>query len=276
MNTVARKTDRQLRGIGALRLECAGERANFAVHHNPEHSANVLMEKKNEVPKERDRDAKEPRSTQGGDYESARADQSPPAPAGTVSSGAVSDAAPTPDLSILQGRLVAIFKSHRTAVFASLLRKGATTAEADDLIHDIYLQIVNRSADLPPIGDLEAYVWQSVSVAVAGLRRTQAIHDKSLIVDSELVTERADYPGGYPSDPVLVGQEVISEVIAALSDLTPLQYRILVRSKGQGMSAREIAAAMGVNRRKVERVLADLNARIAAALDRSSHGRTGK
>lgn len=123
-------------------------------------------------------------------------------------------------------------------------------AEAEDLVHDLFLQLWRRRAWLGSVRDLDAYLYH--------IARNQALnHLKHEGVEARWRARQAAATEEGTSQPPAADRELISNertaAILRAVDALPLRQRqvILLRWRAQA-SLEEIAAALGISTNTVE------------------------
>lgn len=115
-----------------------------------------------------------------------------------------------------------------------------STVEAEDIVHDLFVDLARSRSRLTGITDLEAYVFTMLRHAVSRRRRRFAIDRKAVgqIAQDRLLSGRlADGP-----------EELFDDgLAAAVASLPPAQREVIALKIDGGLTFAEIATAMGTS-----------------------------
>ncbi|MFP4250239.1 MAG: RNA polymerase sigma factor [Armatimonadota bacterium] len=125
--------------------------------------------------------------------------------------------------------LAALYDRHATALYRWLLAKGLPRSDAEDLLSECFLALVDRGEGAAQIEDVRAYLF-----AVARNKLSRNAPDTQAL---ELVLEPATNP--QPADAVAVRE--------ALSELPPEQREVVVLKVWQGHTFAEIGRLLGIS-----------------------------
>lgn len=155
--------------------------------------------------------------------------------------------------------VAAIALRYRNAVHAFFLRRIGDAAEAEDLTQDVFARLSQRAND-DPVENVEGYVFQ----VAANLLRDRFRREQ---VRPDIGLEGFADPSGRLVDEIspereAMGREDYQRFVEAM-DMLPERLRtVFILNRFEDMSGREIAAALGLSQRQIEkdisRVLAHL------------------
>ena len=129
----------------------------------------------------------------------------------------------------LAGRLL------RTAIMMT-----ASPADAEDIVHDVFVELARHRTRLATVTDLEAYVFTMLRHAVSRRRRRAAI-DRGAVAT---ISRQRQRDGLGITAPALVPDDALQAAVAALPDA---QREVVTLKFQGGLTFAEIAAAMGTS-----------------------------
>lgn len=116
----------------------------------------------------------------------------------------------------------------------------ASPADAEDLVHDLFVELARHRNRLVAVADLEAYVFTMLRHAVSRRRRRAAIDRRAVAA----IGQQHEYDGHGITTPAAMRDDQLQAAVAAL----PVAQREVVALKFQGgLTLAEIAAAMGTS-----------------------------
>ena len=140
----------------------------------------------------------------------------------------------------LEAQIARVFSDQADFVWRSLRRLGVPLADADDALQEVFLVVYRRIADYEDRGFMRAWLF-SISRQVSshyhrGVKRTEERH-------------RGLVPSGTASDAEeLVARREAEQIVNGfLEELQEPQRSVFYLSDIEGLTAPEIAAALGVN-----------------------------
>ena len=150
-----------------------------------------------------------------------------------------------------QPALGALYDAHAGLLLSILTRVLRDAAEAEDVLHEVFLEVWQHAADFDPArGSVRA--WLVMRARSRGLDRLRAL------ARTRTLPEDAPAPQALS---LAVPAETLS-IRRALSNLAPELRKLLELGYYQGMSSAEIAAhegiAVGTVKSRVARALAEL------------------
>ena len=128
--------------------------------------------------------------------------------------------------------------AHR--LFATARTMLASTAEAEDVVHDLFLELVRIRQRLPGIADLDGYLFTMLRHAVSRRLLRHALGRRGL---ERLGRERAE-AGGFETSPPDLPDEALAR---ALMTLPATQREVIALKIDGGLTFAEIAAVIGTS-----------------------------
>lgn len=134
-------------------------------------------------------------------------------------------------------------------------RRVHDAAEAEDLTQEVFLRLLNASAQ-QPIDNPEAFLFRIAHNLLHDRARREMrrrVHG-SLPVDASTIDElMRDYVEDRSPDRVLMGKESLAEVLATLDELGERTRNIFILFRLEKMKQRDIAALYGIGQSTVEK-----------------------
>ena len=146
----------------------------------------------------------------------------------------------------------AMYDRHGDAMFAFAYACLKSRDEAQDVVHDIFLNVLKNCATFSVSGELRTYLLRAVYNRVATLRRhlrVELVSHESIVRDAGFPTEWA-YRGN-ADDPLLRHElgEALSRAVLALPPRAQQAYRLV---REQELPYAEAAEVMGISTHTVE------------------------
>ncbi len=134
---------------------------------------------------------------------------------------------------------------------------------AEEIIHDVFMNLWKKRASLSEIGDLDVYLY----VAVKNLSLNYLRDNSSHTVDIE---QHCNNYIQFHADPeaLLVSTETVNAVLAAIDQLPPRCKLIFKLVKEDGLKYKDVAALLGLSVKTIEAQLSIALKKIAASLKR--------
>lgn len=150
------------------------------------------------------------------------------------------------------GAFKAMYDRHSDAMFAFAYACLKSRDEAQDVVHDIFLNILKNSAAFSVSGELRTYLLRAVYNRVATLRRhlrVELVSHESIVRDAGSPTEWA-YRGN-TDDPLMQHElgEALSRAVLTLPPRAQQAYRLV---REQELPYVEAAEVMGISTHTVE------------------------
>ena len=158
------------------------------------------------------------------------------APRGLSAVAPVEEAEPTPRLTVRSLRR--LYDEHHAVVRRNAIRLGIPHAHADDVVQEVFVTLVRRSDALGEPRSARALLFAIVRRVCANYRRTL---DRKAASALPVATLRVVDADGF--DRV----EAAHTVARFLADLDEPRREVFVLAELEGMSAPEIAEALGIN-----------------------------
>jgi RNA polymerase sigma-70 factor, ECF subfamily len=144
-----------------------------------------------------------------------------------------------------------LYDRHAGLLMAVLTRVLSDTQEAEDVLHEVFLEVWERAADYDA-GRGSVRAWLVMRARSRGLDRVRALNRARTLPTDPMSTEAPAQPA--PTDTLSVRR--------ALSNLAPELRTLLELGYFEGMSSAEIAVhqqlAVGTVKSRVARALAEL------------------
>jgi RNA polymerase sigma-70 factor (ECF subfamily) len=157
----------------------------------------------------------------------------------------------------------AIAARYKSAIMAFFLRRVPDRSDAEDLTQDVFASL-SRRADPGSIENVERYVFQ----VAANLLRDRARRARARPrIDSEGYADPQErLVDDLSPERFLIGRDAYSRFVEILQALPERPRMVFILNRFEEMTGKEIAAALGVSQRLVEkdigRVLALLRERL--------------
>lgn len=159
---------------------------------------------------------------------------------------------------------VALFREHHDAVRRCLRALGVAPAQVDDATQDVFLTVHRRLDDFDPAGSMRAWIYgiaRKVALKYRDRHRRRAQGELHLVAAAVVDEPRR-------ADEGLAQREAAAVVDRCLDALDPDRRAVFVLAELEGLSAPEIAEALGVKLNTVYSRLRSARARFEAALAR--------
>ena len=124
-------------------------------------------------------------------------------------------------------------------LYATAVQLNCTHQEAEDIVHDLFVELANHKHELSNIKNIEAYIFTMLRNAVSRLRRRKKIGLKAFLRwTSEQVARNRTYdvPATLPDE----------ELSKALNLLPEKQRIVLVLKIISGLSFKQISSVIGI------------------------------
>ena len=150
--------------------------------------------------------------------------------------------------------LLAVFMSDRANLQRFLMARGASPAESEDVLQELYLKL--GSTRMGPISEPRAYLFRMAHNLLNDWKRSAARQGGR---ESAWAASRMDSDGQAPDAPsiedILIQRERLKEVERALAALPERTSLILRQYRIDGVSQKTIAADLGITLSAVEKHL---------------------
>jgi len=143
-------------------------------------------------------------------------------------------------------RVEQAYRSEKPRLLARLRAAGRTLEEAEDIIHDVYAETMERLHLVPDIRNLPAWINSLFSRRLIDNWRHQRVKEASGETDVTEETLREIIAGaGFDPQDGFVRESLMDAVNDAISVLPPAQRKVVEAQVFGGKSFREIAEATG-------------------------------
>ncbi|HVI49185.1 MAG TPA: RNA polymerase sigma-70 factor [Chitinophaga sp.] len=146
-----------------------------------------------------------------------------------------------------------LFKEYY-AVLLAYACKYVTRETAEDIVHDVFIQLHKKSTDLHINTSIKAYLFRSIHNACLDHIKRQAVHQRYVNAAIPGLTEaELDYfnPDG-PRQSLLQQDNLEASVWQAIDALPAKCREVVILRYQQGLKTGEISATMGISARTVE------------------------
>ena len=134
-----------------------------------------------------------------------------------------------------------------------LRRTGRNKSDMDDLLQDIYVRVCEAAAKQRP-HPVRPFVFAVARNLLIDRARREHIVSIEAVEDLDALNIAMDAPG---PDQNVMAREELRRVQAALDRLPPRARQAVILRKVDGLSWREIAAAMGITEKTVNHHITD-------------------
>lgn len=132
-------------------------------------------------------------------------------------------------------RLTDAMESHKQRLFRYACYRTGSVAEAEDILQDVYLRLLERQGDVEKVANLPAYIFRALVNACA----SRAVAPRYVELASPEVPEMEAEPDTFEEE---------AERIAALVAMMPDESREVIRLKiYAGLTFDEVAETLGVS-----------------------------
>jgi RNA polymerase sigma factor (sigma-70 family) len=160
--------------------------------------------------------------------------------------------------------IVDLYDSLRPGLFAYLVSLGLNRNQAEDVVHDSFLKLIQHLLNKEDQQDLRGWIFRVAHNLAINLHLS-AYHrlSDSIGGDESLLAKFAD--SSLSPEELVIKKEELSRVQAAMSRLTQQQrYAVLLRA--EGLRYREIAQTLGISIARVAELVQRALARLAGDL----------
>jgi RNA polymerase sigma-70 factor (ECF subfamily) len=159
--------------------------------------------------------------------------------------------------------LAQLYREQFTFVWRMLLHFGVPAAAVEDAVQDVFVVVHRRWDDLAAHVSARSWLYGIARRVAADHRRRRSRHERKLEA----------LPRSKPSRDLEVevaDRELIEALESALAELDPARREVFVLAEVEGMTAREIAEALGTNPNTASSRLRAARMHVSAALNRLS------
>jgi len=141
-------------------------------------------------------------------------------------------------------RLASIFETESRRLLAFIRRRIPDAIDADDLLQDVFYELVEAYRLMKPVAHAGAWMMQVARNRITDLfrrRKTHAVEDEGARILEDLLPS----PDAGP-DVLFARGVLLDEIEAALEELPPNQREVLLAHEIEGKSFADISAETGV------------------------------
>lgn len=174
-------------------------------------------------------------------------------PTAAVGAGA-RDAAP-------RARLDAVARRYRRPLLSFFRKRARDPATVDDLVQQVFLRLA-QNPHLAAVRNPDAYIFQTAA-------NTLRDHLRRGLVRQRFAAEAAhvaDRDTGFSPERVLLGEEALARVVAALRELPEKTRDVFALRCFEGLKLAEIGQLLGISVRMAEKHLARALAHASRAI----------
>lgn len=142
----------------------------------------------------------------------------------------------------------ALFYAYRDKLYTYIAKLSGSEEAAEDTVHDVFLKLWTKRAELPEIDNLNAYLYSIARNMSINLFRRMA---KETLILSEIGREQG-LEAGFEGEDRIIHAEVLATIKAAIDKLTPQQRQVFLMSRQQGLKIAEIAQQLDLAERTVK------------------------
>lgn len=144
-----------------------------------------------------------------------------------------------------------LYQKHATELGA-FARRRVGDDESRDIVHDAYLRLITY-ADQVPLENPRAYLYR-VTANIANDHGTRAkARAEWSDYDADPDMQHSPAPG---PEATLVARDTLQYCLAALEELPEIYRHVFLLHRVDGMSQGDVATALGIPKRTVERYIA--------------------
>jgi len=140
---------------------------------------------------------------------------------------------------------------YRRPLLSFFLKKTGNYADAEDLVHEVFLKLLDVTGDLPD--DEAAYVFTVAQNTFRDRYRRDSVRARYLVHAGHCDAEQMDL---LTPERLLSSKIEIDRTMAALGEMSPQSREIFVLFRFEQISQREIAAKLGISVSAVEKHIA--------------------
>jgi RNA polymerase sigma factor (sigma-70 family) len=149
-----------------------------------------------------------------------------------------------------QGRLSDIFQRERRRLLNFIRKRVADTGDAEDIVQDVFYQLVASYDLMKPVGHVSAWLYQTARNRIIDLFRRNKHQPEGLYIDRDDddlgLEDILPTPDANP-DEIYIRSVLLDELDAALEELPEAQRAVFVAHEMEGRSFPELARETGVN-----------------------------
>ena len=146
-----------------------------------------------------------------------------------------------------------LFLAYRDKLYNYVVKLSGSAETAEDTVHDVFLKLWAKRAQLPEMYNLDAYLYRMV--------RNRSIDIFRLVAKEGLMVEEIGrdqgQDAGFEGEDRITHREVLDAIQKAVSNLTPQQRQVFLMSRQQGLKIGEIARQLNIAERTAKNHLSE-------------------
>lgn len=140
-----------------------------------------------------------------------------------------------------------LFLAYRDKLYTYIYKISGSAEAAEDTVHDVFITLWEKRANLPQINNLNAYLYRIARNRSINLFRRMA---KETLILAEIGRDQG-LPTGLEGEDRITHAEVLASIREAVDKLTPQQRQVFLLSRQKGLKIREIAQELSITERTV-------------------------
>lgn len=138
-----------------------------------------------------------------------------------------------------------LFRAYRDKLYNYVVKLSGSAQTAEDTVHDIFLKLWEKKAELPEMYNLDAYLYRMARNRSLDVFRRVA---REGLILSEIGRDQG-LEAGFEGEDRITHQEVLEAIRIAVNKLTPQQRQVFLLSRQQGLKIGEIAHQLEIAER---------------------------
>ncbi len=141
-----------------------------------------------------------------------------------------------------------LFLAYRDKLYTYVAKVSGSEEAAEDVVHEVFLKLWSKRAELPEIENLNAYLYRIARNDSINLFRRMA---KETLILSEIGREQG-LETGFEGEDRITHAEVLATIKEAVEKLTPQQRQVFLMSREQGLKVSEISQQLNIAEQTVK------------------------
>lgn len=141
-----------------------------------------------------------------------------------------------------------LFLAYKDKLYTFLLKLSGSEETAEDMVHEVFLKLWTKRAELPEMYNLSAYLYSIARNKTMNLFRQ---HAKENLMLAEIGREQGR-EGAFEGEDRIIHQEVLAAINQAVEKLTPKQRKVFLLSRHHGLKIPAIAAQLNIEEKTVK------------------------
>jgi len=164
-------------------------------------------------------------------------------------------------------RLDDVARKYYAPLLAFFRKRTHNSLEVQDLVQQVFLRL-SQYPEIERIENPGAYIFKTASNALKDMRKRELARE-SLMVQGLSETPEAEIDAGFSPERVVLGQEAMRVLVAALREVPEKSRDIFMLRCFEGLKHAEIAKVHHLSKRAVEKHVARVLARLKEAVESS-------